>query len=155
MYVVFCHFNGLWFCGIVRPPRPFEGLRILVVGHQRDRQKFFSSTLRLWQWNWNTAAIQMRRKFHSPARAPHRTTRWFNPRTLPCSARYRIGWMVGRFSDAGIWQHNRMRTCHSLVPIRCYGHHGPAVRRGLKTHSKIPSTTSGAFRSTTPVVCHA
>ena len=29
-----------------------------------------------------------------------------------------------------------------LVPIRCYGHHGPAVRRGLKTLRKIPSTTS-------------
>jgi hypothetical protein len=25
----------------------------------------------------------------------------------------------------------------SLVPIRCYGHHGPAVRRGLKTHRKL------------------
>ena len=29
----------------------------------------------------------------------------------------------------------------SLVPIHCYGHHGPAVRRGLKTLRKIPSTT--------------
>ena len=34
----------------------------------------------------------------------------------------------------------------SLVPSRCYGHHG-RVRRGLKTHRKILSTTSGAFKA--------
>ena len=62
------------------------------------------------------------------------TTKWDHPQTpspISISPKIQIG-QIG-----------------SLVPIRSYGHHGPAVRQGLKTHWKIPSTTSGAFRSTT------